>query len=99
MVIVGQSGTPLTVSYTNGLPETYPDWIPVDTRLTPFGEPGAGNDAPARRFRLGRERRQTIQASLGVAFLDGLAQRGFVVGRNVAIEYRRSAAVFPRSGC
>src|SRR5262249_42555716 len=38
MVIIGQSGTPLTVSYTNGLPETYPEWIPVDTRLTPFGD-------------------------------------------------------------
>ena len=37
MAVVGQSGTPLTVRYTHGLPDTYPDWIPVDTRLTPFG--------------------------------------------------------------
>jgi spore coat protein A, manganese oxidase len=37
MAVVAQSGTPLDVSYTNGLPERYPDWIPVDTRLTPFG--------------------------------------------------------------
>ncbi len=37
MVVVAQSGTPLDVSYTNGLPEIYPDWIPVDTRLTPLG--------------------------------------------------------------
>ena len=37
MALVAQSGTPLRVSYTNELPETYPDWIPVDTRLTPLG--------------------------------------------------------------
>ncbi len=37
MAVVAQSGTPLTVSYTHDLPETYPDWIPVDTRLTPLG--------------------------------------------------------------
>ncbi len=37
MVIVAQSGTPLDVSYTHGLPATYPAWIPVDTRLTPHG--------------------------------------------------------------
>jgi spore coat protein A, manganese oxidase len=34
MVLVAQSGTPLHVSYTNHLPEVYPDWIPVDPRLT-----------------------------------------------------------------
>ncbi len=32
-----QSGTALDVSYTSNLPEFYPDWIPVDTRLTPLG--------------------------------------------------------------
>jgi spore coat protein A, manganese oxidase len=37
MALVAQSGTPIRVSYTNELPETYPDWIPVDTRLTPLG--------------------------------------------------------------
>ncbi|MGZ4213370.1 MAG: multicopper oxidase family protein [Actinomycetota bacterium] len=37
MAVVAQSGTPLTVTYTHGLPKTYPDWIPVDTRLTPLG--------------------------------------------------------------
>jgi spore coat protein A, manganese oxidase len=37
MAVVAQSGTSLDVSYTNDLPETYPDWIPVDTRLTPLG--------------------------------------------------------------
>jgi spore coat protein A len=37
MAVVAQSGTPLTVSYTHALPATYPDWIPVDTRLTPLG--------------------------------------------------------------
>ncbi len=37
MVLVAQSGTPLAVSFTNRLPERYPAWIPVDTRLTPLG--------------------------------------------------------------
>jgi spore coat protein A len=34
MVLVARSGTPLRVSYTNHLPDVYPDWIPVDPRLT-----------------------------------------------------------------
>jgi spore coat protein A len=34
MAVVAQSGTPVRASFTNELPETYPDWIPVDTRLT-----------------------------------------------------------------
>jgi spore coat protein A len=38
MAVVGQSGTPLYVSYTHNLPPTYPSWIPVDTRLTPLGD-------------------------------------------------------------
>ncbi len=37
MAVVGQSGTALDVSFENRLPSTYPDWIPVDTRLTPKG--------------------------------------------------------------
>ena len=37
MAVVAQSGTPLTVRFTHALPETYPDWLPVDTRLTPLG--------------------------------------------------------------
>ena len=37
MAVVAQAGTPLDVSFTHKLPETYPDWIPVDTRLTPLG--------------------------------------------------------------
>ena len=37
MAVVAHSGTPLDVTYTHHLPETYPDWIPVDTRLTPLG--------------------------------------------------------------
>jgi spore coat protein A len=35
MAIVAQSGTPLDVSFTNNLRDTYPSWIPVDRRLTP----------------------------------------------------------------
>ena len=35
MAVVGHSGTPLDISFENNLPSTYPDWIPVDTRLTP----------------------------------------------------------------
>ena len=37
MAVVAQTGTPLRVRYTHRLPETYPAWIPVDTRLTPLG--------------------------------------------------------------
>jgi spore coat protein A, manganese oxidase len=37
MAVVAQSGTPLTVNYRHELPETYPGWLPVDTRLTPLG--------------------------------------------------------------
>jgi spore coat protein A len=37
MAVIAQSGTALTVHYTNQLPATYPAWIPVDTRLTPLG--------------------------------------------------------------
>jgi spore coat protein A len=37
MALVAETGTPIDVSYTNALPLTYPDWIPVDTRLTPLG--------------------------------------------------------------
>jgi spore coat protein A len=38
MVVVAESGTPLRIDFTNGLPPTYPAWIPVDTRLAPFGD-------------------------------------------------------------
>jgi spore coat protein A len=37
MAVVAHSGTPLTVSYTHALPATYPQWIPLDPRLTPLG--------------------------------------------------------------
>jgi spore coat protein A, manganese oxidase len=37
MAIAAQTGTPVQVSYTHGLPATYPSWIPVDTRFTPLG--------------------------------------------------------------
>jgi spore coat protein A, manganese oxidase len=37
MAVVGRSGTPLQIKFTNQLPATYPAWIPVDTRLTPLG--------------------------------------------------------------
>jgi spore coat protein A len=38
MAIVAQSGTPLTVKYKHDLPKKYPDWLPVDDRLTPLGK-------------------------------------------------------------
>jgi spore coat protein A len=37
MAVVAHSGTPLTVHFRHALPATYPDWLPVDTRLTPLG--------------------------------------------------------------
>jgi spore coat protein A len=37
MAVIAQSGIPLQASFTHNLPATYPDWLPVDTRLTPLG--------------------------------------------------------------
>lgn len=37
MAVVAQTGTPLTLHFRHALPATYPDWLPVDTRLTPLG--------------------------------------------------------------
>ncbi len=37
MAVVARTGTPLRMGFTNALPETYPSWLPVDTRLTPLG--------------------------------------------------------------
>ena len=50
MAVVAQSGTPLDISYTSNLPEIYPDWIPVDTRLDAAWESRAHDDASARRL-------------------------------------------------
>jgi spore coat protein A, manganese oxidase len=38
MALVAEAGTPIDVRYTSDLPQIYPDWIPVDTRLTPLGD-------------------------------------------------------------
>jgi spore coat protein A len=37
MAVPAEVGVPLRVRYTNQLPHSYPDWLPVDTRLTPLG--------------------------------------------------------------
>jgi spore coat protein A len=37
MTLVARTGVPLQIDYANELPDTYPAWIPVDTRLTPRG--------------------------------------------------------------
>jgi spore coat protein A len=37
MAVIAQSGTPVEISFTHKLPETYPAWLPVDTRETPLG--------------------------------------------------------------
>src|SRR5512132_2529524 len=37
MAVVAKTGTPIDVTFTHDLPEIYPDWLPVDTRLTPLG--------------------------------------------------------------
>jgi hypothetical protein len=57
MVVVGQSGTPLDVSFTHRLPTTYPDWLPVDNAVYAARQPGTGDDASARRLCRGRQRR------------------------------------------
>jgi spore coat protein A, manganese oxidase len=38
MAVVAHSGIPVDATFTNLLPEHYPAWIPVDTRLTPLGD-------------------------------------------------------------
>ena len=38
-VVAAQSGTPVTMSFSNDLPSRYPAWLPVDPRLTPFRNP------------------------------------------------------------
>jgi spore coat protein A len=38
MAVVGHSGTPLTIHFRHALPRAYPDWLPVDTALTPLGD-------------------------------------------------------------
>ena len=37
LAVVAQSGTPVTARFTHELPAVYPDWLPVDTRITPRG--------------------------------------------------------------
>jgi spore coat protein A, manganese oxidase len=37
MAVPAEVDVPLRVGYTNRLPHSYPDWLPVDTRLTPLG--------------------------------------------------------------
>ncbi|HSV15359.1 MAG TPA: hypothetical protein VLI90_13955, partial [Tepidisphaeraceae bacterium] len=37
MAVIAQSGTPVDISFTHRLPDTYPAWLPVDTRETPLG--------------------------------------------------------------
>lgn len=37
MAVVAQTGTPVAMNFTNLLVRTYPEWLPVDTRLTPLG--------------------------------------------------------------
>ena len=58
MAVVAESGTPLDVDFTHDLPTEYPDWIPVDTRLTPRGSEVRRDDPPARRIRRRRQRRK-----------------------------------------
>ncbi len=38
LVVSARSGTPIQATFTHRLPEVYPAWIPVDTRLTPLGD-------------------------------------------------------------
>ncbi len=38
LVLVAKTGTPVRASFTHAIPDVYPAWIPVDTRLTPLGD-------------------------------------------------------------
>lgn len=37
MAVAATTGSPVAIDFTNRLPQAYPAWIPVDTRLTPLG--------------------------------------------------------------
>jgi spore coat protein A len=37
LAVVAHSGTPVTMSFRHALAPTYPEWLPVDARLTPLG--------------------------------------------------------------
>jgi spore coat protein A len=38
MAVVAQSGKPIDVRFKHNLPAIYPNWLPVDKRLTPLGD-------------------------------------------------------------
>jgi spore coat protein A, manganese oxidase len=87
MAIVAQSGTPLTVHYTNALPATYPAWIPVDTRLTP---------TPDRTVRLMTH----LHGGFVRADSDGspaVTPNGFTQGQVQSVFYTNQALPFPTS--
>jgi spore coat protein A, manganese oxidase len=87
MAMVAQTGTPVTMDFTNGLDPTYPDWIPVDTRLTP---------TPDRTVRVMTH----LHGGFVAANSDGnpaITPNGFTHGQTQSVFYTNQALPFPTS--
>jgi spore coat protein A len=87
LAVVAQSGTPVTMDFTNGLDPTYPDWIPVDTRLTP---------TPDRTVRVMTH----LHGGFVAANSDGnpaITPNGFTRGQTQSVFYTNQALPFPTS--
>ena len=88
MVLAAESGTPLHVSYTNQLPDVYPDWIPVDTRLT---SPNGRTVRPMTHLHGGF----VAAASDGNPLTDG--GMGYAPGETQHVEYSNELPQMPAS--
>jgi spore coat protein A len=87
MAVVAQTGTPLTLNFTNDLPKTYPDWIPVDTRLT------ATKDNVVRIL-------THLHGGFVAADSDGnpaITEGGFLTGETQTVYYTNQALLDPKS--
>ena len=88
MVLAAESGTPLRVSYTNQLPDVYPDWVPVDTRLS---SPNGRHVRPMTHLHGGF----VEAASDGNPITDG--GRGYAPGETQHVHYTNELPQMPAS--
>jgi FtsP/CotA-like multicopper oxidase with cupredoxin domain len=86
MVLVAQSGTPVSASFTNDLPPVFPSWLPIDTRLT------YSNDRTTRVM-------THLHGGFVAADSDGnpaVTPGGFVTGQTQTVYYTTSCRRCPR---
>jgi len=86
MAVIAQSGTPVDISFTHRLPDTYPAWLPVDTRETPLG----------RQVRLMTH----LHGGFVAADSDGnpwITPNGFGVGETQTVHYTNQLPQMPAS--